>query len=271
MKNKHTYFRYNIVNKNGKNYIKIEVGYILSFKKQTSNYAYILLKDSKTKKQHIIKYDLEDIQIENNPFKIKIASNIFTEDSIKLNIKNSVIDIKGMIQIKNIDKVNNDSFWQYKVFCLNAIANGEIFVEGEQIKFRYANLHLDGIVKTEYLDNKIYASSNNIQDLKEKYAKSAVCLYIANGIFQRKIFSCIMLNDSKYLFTNKRGAFVESIKEYTRGKEKITDIILKQKNIILNFRVKSSKIIVAMYSTKLKNKEKLIFKGKFTLPYVVFN
>ncbi len=271
MKNKHTYFRYNIVNKNEKNYIKIEVGYILSFKKQTLNYAYILLKDSKTKKEHIIKYDLDEIQIESNPFKIKLASNIFTETSIKLNIKNEVIDIKGIVEIKNIDRVNNDSFWQYKVFCLNAIANGEIEVEEEKIKFRYANLHLDGIVKPDYMDNKIYAVSNNIQDLKEKYAKSALCLYIVNGIFKRNIFSCIMLNDSKYLFTNRRGAFIESIREYTKGKEKITDIILKQKNITLNFRIKKTKIIVAMYSSKFKTKERLIFKGKYTSPYVVFN
>lgn len=271
MKNKHTYFRYNIVNKNENNYIKIEVGYILSFKKQTSNYAYILIKESVQKKSSIIKYDLDDIIIESNPFKIKLGSNTFTEENVILNIKNDVIDIKGNIEIKNIDKINNDSFWQYKIFCLNAIANGEVIVSGEKIKFRYANIHLDGVVQTDYMDNKIYAVSNNIHDLKDKYAKSAICVYIANGIFKRKIFSCIMLNDQKYLFTNKRGAFIESYKEYTRGKEKVTDIILKQKNIKLNYRIKKNNIIVAMYSNKYKSKDKLIFKGKYTSPYVVFN
>lgn len=262
MKEKKIFFRYNIASKSYEKYMQIEVGYLLG----EDSYSYIKIKDSITNIVNFYKYDIEEIKVFGDPFLIKIGENTFSEEAINLNIVNEFV---GKIEIKNIDKVTNDSFWEYKIFCLNANANGDINIFGENLKFRYAKLHLDGNVLNPYLSNKIYATSNNMLDITNKYAKSAMCLYIADSILNKKIFSCIMLNDIKYIFSNKKGAFIEEFKKYTKGKNKIIDMVIKQKNLLLQYRIKKDKILVCLYKGNF-NKINLIFKGKYSLPFVEF-
>ena len=262
MKEKKIFFRYNIACESYKKYMQIEVGYYLG----KESYSYIKIKDSITNKLNKFIFPISKIMVESNPLLIKIGENIFSEKSIILKIKEKYI---GKIEIKNIDKVYNDSFWQYKIFCLNANANGDIKILGEKLKFRYAKLHLDGNCLNDYITNKLYATSNNILDIKNKYAKSAICLCIADSLLNKKIFSCIMLDDIKYIFSNKKGAFIEEFKKYTKGKNKVIDMAIKQKNLLLKYRVKKDKILVAIYKSKL-NKIDLIFKAKYGLPFVEF-
>lgn len=169
-------------------------------------YIYVSLDDDNKKliKTGYVKYPIEDFKFNNNPFRLEIADNIFTESTITIKIVDKNIDVKGKLELdpfttikKSLLTPNIMGFFAYipKMECYHGIVsmnhrvNGAIRINNEDIDFHAGKGYIEKDWGTSFPERYIWIQSNNFNN-----SNTSIFCSIADIPFMGKNFSGFICN-----------------------------------------------------------------------------
>ncbi|MCB2290520.1 hypothetical protein LGK97_12155 [Clostridium sp. CS001] len=144
-------------------------------------YIYVSLDDDNKKliKTGYVKYPIEDFKFNNNPFRLQIADNIFTESTITIKMVDNNIDIEGKLNLdlfttikKSVLTPNIMVFFAYipKMECYHGIVsmnhrvNGTIRIDSEDVDFHDGKGYIEKDWGTSFPERYIWIQSNNFNN-----------------------------------------------------------------------------------------------------------
>lgn len=184
-----------------------------------------------------VKYSIKDFRFSNNPFKIQIGPNIFSESMVSVDISHKAMNMKGTFELgpltqikKSIIMPNIMGYFAYipKMECYHGIASmnhmvkGILSINGEHINFNGGRGYIEKDWGTSFPKEYIWLQCNNF-----KNKNTGLFASIAHIPFMKKSFlghiSNLVVNGKEYRFATYNNSIFKI--------ESITD-----KNVILLFK-----------------------------------
>ena len=205
-------------------------------------YIYVSLDENNKKliKTGYIKYPVTDFKFNNNPFKLQLADNIFTESMISIKILDDNINIEGSLNLDSFTPIKKSvlvpnimGFFAYvpKMECYHGIVSmnhrvsGILRINSEEIDFDNGKGYIEKDWGTSFPERYIWIQCNNFHN-----DNTSIFCSIANIPFMGKSFLgyiCNLIIDGvEYRFAtyNNSKLKIESI-----NKDKIVIILENNK------------------------------------------
>lgn len=208
-------------------------------------YIYLSLDDDNKKliKTGYVRYPIGDFKFTNNPFRVEIAGNIFTESMITIKIVDKDIAIEGKLDLESFTPIERSAltpnimgFFAYipKMECYHGIVsmnhrvNGAIRINDEGIDFYNGKGYIEKDWGTSFPERYIWIQSNNFEN-----SNTSIFFSIAEIPFMGKSFLGFICNlivygvEYRFATYNNSKFKIESI-----TKEKIS-ILLENRKVKL--------------------------------------
>ncbi|MGD1823629.1 MAG: tocopherol cyclase family protein [Pleomorphochaeta sp.] len=196
----------------------------------------IISDKNKTLTSHYFKYDVNQFNCQDNPFKVTINNTIFEENNIYIDLKEADINIKGELHFNQLEPLNNSllcpnimGYFSYipKMECnhhiisMNHTIKGSLNIKGEEIDFNDGLGYMEKDWGKSFPKEYIWLQCNHFSKSDIKLALSVATIPFLG--FSFKGFFCSLFIDNKeYRFAT-----------YNRSKLKFN--ILKDNQIDITF------------------------------------
>lgn len=230
---------YKQVSENQKNVISFIPGISLFHGDYHSFIQYIFVSvdnnDKRTTKTGYVRFKLEDFKFHQNPFRISIGENTFSESKVFINIKDKDCDIKADINLgiltplkKSIICPNIMGFFAYipnmecyhGVISMNHEVSGKIKINNEEIDFNRGKGYIEKDWGTSFPKEYLWIQCNNFED-----KGTSIFLSVADIPFGKKSFRGYIVNllvhGKQYRFATYNNSKLE-IEEINDKKIKIS-------------------------------------------------
>lgn len=197
---------------------------------------------------YFINYDINDFKFNINPFYIKIGKNIFSEDSIQIDIYDNIQNIKinGDINYSNSKNIKTN-FFQPNIMgpfsyipnmeCNHAIlsmknrVNGKISINDRKFDFHNGIGYIEKDWGCSFPKSYIWCQGNNFKKTHASFMISIADIPFKSLKFKGLI--CVLnVEDKEYKFTTYNNTKIE---EYKVNNNSI-NITLKKGNYYLNIK-----------------------------------
>ena len=238
---------------------------------------------------YFINYNFNDFKFSNNPFYIKIKNNIFSKESIHIDIIDNMHNIKinGDIKYTNSKNIRTSCLHpnimgpfsyipfmecNHAILSMQNIANGKLILNGTIINFKNDNGYIEKDWGISFPKSYIWCQGNNFRNKNASFMMAIADIPL-KGFEFKGIICDIIIDNKEYKFTTYNNAKI--IKYFID--DGFLFIILKKGNYYLEIKSivdKGQKLsapvkgkmqkdilesISANISITLKLKEKVIF------------
>lgn len=220
------------------------------------------------------RYSLSDFEYTDIPFTIKIKNNIFSKDSIILNIENEELTIFGELEYsssielrKSFKEPNIMGYLSYlpKLQCNHHIisvshkVNGNLLVNKKLYNFTNGKGYIEKDWGTSFPKDYIWLQCNNFNYSKDIYLTFSYATIPYFNIDFKGFFCSLVIGDKEYRFASYNNSKVKLISL----DDNYFNVFIKRKNIELNIKasIKSSKATKALASPYKGEMSKQIKEG----------
>src|SRR6056297_194610 len=212
------YFK--IVDQTQKNIYAIIPGVFIN-KEGTNNHSFIQILDNKRGNAYYLKYNFNQFNFSDNRFFVKIDSNTFSIEKIKLDIKNKKIEIRGQLTFSNINS------WPIKILSPGAMGwygflpfmecnhgvlsfnhkiDGILNINNKKIDFTSGKGYIEKDWGTNFPSGWLWMQSNHFKDDSSSLIVSIATIpwlrsefrgFIIGFYYQGKLYKFTTYNNSK--------------------------------------------------------------------------
>ena len=165
--------------------------------------------------------EFDSLQYSEKPLCVNIGKCVFSENGIKLNIKNDKLAISGQLRFRCISSIRYDimgpfcfvPFMQcrHSVYSMRHLVNGQITVNGQQLNFKNGQGYIEGDSGSSFPDRYIWTQSC--------FENGSIMLSVADipmfGFHFTVIICAILLDGKEYRIATYLGAKLKHIGENT--------------------------------------------------------
>ncbi|WP_207640742.1 tocopherol cyclase family protein [Clostridium hydrogeniformans] len=240
-----------------------------------------------------IKYKEEDFIYSKNKFNIAIRKNLFSLNSINIDLQFKDLYVKGVLRFKNIKKwpdtfINPGSmgFYNYFTFmecysqvcALNGEVQGYLEVNGEEIDFNLGKVYIEKNWGREFPNSWIWIQSNSFKEKNVSITCSIGRVPFIFGSFsgflvgitlENRFYSFTSINKSRMDFkirgrdviiTFLRGNLLLTIETFSDNKEFMLCMGPKGKSMIpLVYETLKGRVVMELKNIKTNE---IIYKGE---------
>lgn len=163
----------------------------------------------------------QSLQYRKNPLAIKIGENIFSENGIRLQIKNNDLSANGVLHFHDILPIQYDIMGLFKfvplmqcrhsVYSMRHRINGQIIVNGQQYVFQNGIGYIEGDYGSSFPKEYIWTQCH--------FNNNSLMLSVADipflGFHFTGIIGVVLLNGKEYRIATYLGAKVKQIDKNT--------------------------------------------------------
>ncbi len=243
MNSKFLNFYYRLQDKEGKKNLIITVGVI---KQENSMYSYIQVYSNVNKKTVYMKYDIEEFLMYINPQAVQI-DNLFTLDSLQLNIRNINLNIFGKVKFIESISPKYDIMGPFSklrnipcrtgIFNMYSKVEGEIYLEKEKLDFNSGTLYIQGESGDFFPEKYIWYNSDKITHSKVSNDLNAITMCVTKLRNSKLFYISFLLEGNQYVFSTYNGGRIKSLTLKKRGSSEIIDVKIKQQDLLFNIRI----------------------------------
>ena len=238
---------YKQVSENQKNVISFIPGISLFHGDYHSFIQYIFVSidknNKRTTKTGYVRFKLEDFKFHQNPFRISIGENTFSESRVSINIKDKDCDINADINLgtftplkKSVICPNIMGFFAYipnmecyhGVISMNHEVSGKIKINNEEIDFNRGKGYIEKDWGTSFPKEYLWIQCNNFED-----KGTSVFLSVADIPFGKKSFRGYIVNLLVHGKQHRFATYNNSKLEIEEINDKKIKISLENKDGIL--------------------------------------
>lgn len=192
---------------------------------------------------HYHKFNINDFNYYDNPFKIKIKDNSFCCDYIELNLKNDEYSLKGKINYSELTKIktnfiqpNTMGFFAYlpfmecyhEIISMNHYINGKLLYNKQEIDFSNGKGYIEKDWGTSFPKEYIWLQANNFENKNASIMCSIASIPFMLSEF--KGFICNLTFDNKeYRFASYNLSKLKKVSY----KNNFVNIVISKNNLIL--------------------------------------
>ncbi len=197
---------------------------------------------------YFVNYNIDEFEFSHNPFCIKIGNNIFSRDSIHIDIKDDSQNLKvnGNIKYSNTKNIKTNIFkpnimgpFSYIPYmeCNHAILSmknnisGYIDINNKEINFNNSNGYIEKDWGYSFPKSYIWCQGNNFQKTNASFMLSIADIPLKFVDF-RGIICALIIGNQEYKFTTYNNT---KIIQYDVANNSL-DIIIRKANYYLNIK-----------------------------------
>ena len=180
----------------------------------------------------------DSLQYSEKPLCVNIGKCVFSENGIKLNIKNDKLAISGQLRFRCISPIRYDIMGPFRfvpfmqcrhsVYSMRHIVDGQITVNGQQLNFKNGQGYIEGDSGSSFLDRYIWTQSC--------FENGSIMLSVADipmlSFHFTGIIGVVLLDGKEYRIATYLGAKIQHIGDNTvivsQGDYEITAKLIKK-------------------------------------------
>ena len=165
--------------------------------------------------------EFDSLQYSEKPLCVNIGKCVFSENGIKLNIKNDKLSISGQLRFRCISPIQYDIMGPFRfvpfmqcrhsVYSMRHIVDGQITVNGQQLNFKNGQGYIEGDSGSSFPDRYIWTQSC--------FENGSIMLSVADipmlGFHFTGIIGVVLLDGKEYRIATYLGAKLKHIGENT--------------------------------------------------------
>ncbi len=210
---------------------------------EEDSHAFVQVIVSAPIKTYYFRYKIEDFEVQNKPFRVKVGQNYFSESSLSVNLKDDENTIKGRVDFGSLTPLmssfimpNIMGYFAYipnmkcnhGVVSMTHTVNGQLEVNNSSINFTSDKGYIEKDWGTSFPEKYIWMQGNHFNDRNDSFMLSVAKVPMLGFSFMGLIAN-VLFDNVEYRIATYNGGRVKTIKLRDDG----VDIMLTRKDLEL--------------------------------------